>query len=217
MNSSKLVTASEIPGLSTLYKDSEFPTSTRSLFDASESINSKVTVWRGDITSLGLDAIVNAANKSLLGGGGVDGAIHRAAGPDLYRECSTLGGCRTGEAKITKGYELPAKHVIHTVGPIYERYTPMESKRLLISCYTKSLELAVQQGIKTVAFSGISTGVYGYPSNAAAKVACETVRAFLEGTDGDKLDLVVFVTFLDKDVMAYQESIPKSFPPVEGA
>lgn len=210
---------SEIPTIAQLYqtsalaKESVFSGSTSS-FLPSAAINSRVGLIRGDITKLQLDAIVNAANSTLLGGGGVDGAIHRAAGPGLKAECRELGGCSTGDAVISQGHHLPAKHVIHTVGPVYSSREPQKSERALRSCYENSLKLASLEGVKTIAFSSISTGVYGYPSQDAAKVACETVRRFLEN-NGSILERVVFVTFELKDVTAYNEALPKYFPPVE--
>ncbi len=150
----------------------------------------KIKIIKGDITKLSCDAIVNAANSSLLGGGGVDGAIHYAAGPELLAECRTLGGCRTGEAKITKGYNLPARFVIHTVGPIYFEHSPAEAESLLTSCYENSLKLAKGKGLKTIAFPLISAGVYGYPQRDAIRVAIETMK--LHQDDFDEIALVLF-------------------------
>lgn len=147
----------------------------------------------GDITKIDVDAIVNAANSSLLGGGGVDGAIHRAAGPKLLEECRTLNGCKTGEAKITKGYNLPARHVIHTVGPIYGGNDEKDSK-YLGACYFNSLELAKENDLHTVAFPAISTGVYGYPAGKAASVAVRTVYEWLDKNADYDMN-VTFVSF----------------------
>ena len=142
-----------------------------------KKVLAKLKVMQGDITKLDVDAIVNAANTSLLGGGGVDGAIHRAAGPDLLRECRTLGGCPTGEARITKGYNLAARHVIHTVGPVYSGKS--RDKTLLTGCYRNSLQLAIDNNLASVAFPAISCGVYSYPLAAAAHIAFEATLKFL--------------------------------------
>lgn len=164
-----------------------------------QEICGRMELLLGDITRLQMDAIVNAANRSLLGGGGVDGAIHRAAGPQLLAECKTLNGCETGQAKITAGYQLPARHVIHTVGPVYGQ-RPQDPK-LLAACYQNSLELAVAHGLKTVAFPAISCGVYGYPPERACVIAVDTVRDFLQ--QNDHLEKVLFVVFADEIYRVY--------------
>ena len=157
---------------------------------------------RGDITKVtDMDAIVNAANESLLGGGGVDGAIHRAAGPDLLKECRTLHGCPTGQAKITGAYQLPCKYVIHTVGPIWHGGHYHEAE-LLASCYRNSLEAAMKQGIKRIAFPSISTGVYAFPIESAARIAVEATRAFLQEHPGS-FDVIEWVLFDDRTYQAY--------------
>lgn len=156
---------------------------------------------QANITTLSVDAIVNAANSSLLGGGGVDGAIHRAAGPDLVAECRLFGGCKTGEAKITKGYRLPAKHVIHTVGPVWRGGTNGEPG-LLANCYSNSLTLAAKYGLAIIAFPSISTGIYGYPIEQAAQIAVTTVKQFLAGSPVS-LD-VICCCFSATDLQVYQ-------------
>jgi O-acetyl-ADP-ribose deacetylase len=208
-----LIPLAEIPNLTLLYKLKKLTHSdeTESSGKPSSTYNDKICIIRNDITKLEVDSIVNAANESLLGGGGVDGAIHRAAGPGLFDECSQLDGCDTGSAKITNGYELPAKKVIHAVGPIYfqvKRRGEDEPARLLSGCYQKSLELAVENGLRSIAFSALSTGIYGYPSNEAAQVAITTVRKFLDDGKGDELDKIVFCNFMQKDEDAYFELIP---------
>ena len=169
----------------------------------------RIKLSQGDITKLKVDAIVNAANSSLLGGGGVDGAIHRAAGPALLNECRTLHGCETGQAKITSAYTLPSKYVIHTVGPVYTGGSGHEAE-LLASCYRKSLELAADSGLQSMAFPAISTGVYGYPKREAARIAVTQVSAFLEETS--QISQVVFCVFDDETYDIYKELLGEPFP-----
>ena len=164
------------------------------------TILEKIEIQQGDITQLDVDAIVNAANTKLLGGGGVDGAIHRAAGPQLLEECRTIGGCPTGEARITKGYNLAARHVIHTVGPVYSG-KPQDS-RLLTNCYLNSLKLAVENNLTTIAFPAISCGVYGYPIEDACKIAVDTACAFLESHPS--LEKIIFIQFSPTDYAVYE-------------
>jgi len=205
------LTLSDMPTLSQLYalKKIEADDDVTSTYTASSALNGKISVIKQDITVLAIDAIVNAANTSLLGGGGVDGAIHRAAGPELYDECEELDGCETGSAKITNAYELPSNKVIHAVGPIYWKEGKERAAELLAGCYRTSLELAVQQGCRSIAFSALSTGVYGYPSGKASLVALETVRKFLDVEEqAEKLDRVIFCNFLQKDEDAYFENVP---------
>jgi O-acetyl-ADP-ribose deacetylase (regulator of RNase III) len=163
------------------------------------NLKDRLEARQGDITQLNVDAIVNAANTSLRGGGGVDGAIHRAAGPDLLAECRTIGGCPTGEARLTKGYRLPAKFVIHTVGPVYRGRS--QDSRLLSDCYINSLTLAMQKGLKTVAFPAISCGVYGYPIDDACKIAVDNCIDFM--TRHDHPERVIFMLFSAGDLAVY--------------
>ncbi len=169
-----------------------------------EDMKSKIHIIKGDITTQQVDAIVNAANNSLLGGGGVDGAIHRAAGNELLEECKTLNGCETGEAKITRGYKLPAKYVIHTVGPVWSGGDKNEEK-LLEGCYRNSLGLAVKHHIKTIAFPSISTGVYRYPIEKASKVGLKTIHDFLQ--QHGSIEKAVIVCFSQNDYDVYRENL----------
>jgi O-acetyl-ADP-ribose deacetylase (regulator of RNase III) len=168
-----------------------------------KEIRNKLEVRQGDITKLEVDAIVNAANKTLLGGGGVDGAIHRAAGPQLLEECRTLGGCPTGESRITKGYNLPARLVIHTVGPVYSGKP--EDSQLLTNCYLNSLKLARENSVKSIAFPAISCGVYGYPIEDACKIAVDTTADFLTSNPG--IEKAIFILFSDGDLNIYKNYV----------
>jgi len=163
-----------------------------------------VDIIQADITEVKADAIVNAANRTLLGGGGVDGAIHRAAGPDLVKECAALGGCETGKAKITKGYNLPAKFVIHAVGPVWYGGKNNEEK-LLADCYTNCLLLAKEKRLKSIAFPSISTGAYRFPIELACPIALITVKSFLDKNPG-VLEKVIFVLFSEEDIRLYQQN-----------
>jgi len=167
----------------------------------------KLQVVRADITGLAVDAIVNAANSTLLGGGGVDGAIHRAAGPELIAECRKLGGCKTGDAKVTRGYNLPARHVIHAVGPVWRGGTQNEPG-LLASCYRRSLELAVEYRCRSIAFPAISCGIYGYPMAAGAKIAVREASAFL--AKHESMDRVVFALFDDAALKIYEAEVARA-------
>ena len=168
------------------------------------SMSDRLQIVQADITTLPVDAIVNAANQSLLGGGGVDGAIHRAAGPQLLAECRTLGGCPTGQAKVTRGYDLPANHVIHAVGPRWRGGDHGEDE-LLAGCYRTSLALAEEHGLRSIAFPSISTGIYGFPIERAAHIAVREIREFLQANPG--IEQVLLVCFTSQALDAYQQAL----------
>ena len=171
-------------------------------------MNQMIKTIKGDITKpLGVQAIVNAANSSLLGGGGVDGAIHRAAGPELLFECRLLGGCKTGQAKMTKAYNLPCEYVIHTVGPVWNGGQKQEAE-LLANCYLNSMQIAMEKGIRTIAFPSISTGIYRFPVELAAEIAVKTVAQFLQENE-NRFDLVEWVLFDDRTKAIYEHAVEK--------
>ncbi|KAH8155334.1 uncharacterized protein LAJ45_00344 [Morchella importuna] len=206
----------DIPTLPLLYRIKRISVNEKALAAPSATLNAKIGLIRTDITKLHLPngAIVNAANENLTPGGGVCGAIHSAAGPELAEECRRLNGCKTGYAKATRAYRLPCKKIIHAVGPIYWLAKEMnEHETKLSSCYTETLKLAVGNGLTAVAFCALSTGIYGYPSYEAAGTAISAVRSFLESEDGQKLELVIFCNFEKKDEDAYSELISIYFPP----
>ncbi|KAJ5621509.1 ADP-ribose glycohydrolase MACROD2 [Penicillium herquei] len=232
---SPVITLGEIPTLSHLYRTGKLHVIASSVRNGShppspitsssathrspiQSLNDKVSYLKDDITKLKVDGIVNAANRALEGGGGVDGAIHRAAGgTQLLDACRELRGCDTGDAKITPGFNLPAHRVIHTVGPVYGmefRRDPSRPEQLLRSCYRRSLEVAAERGVRTLAFSCVSTGIYGYPNEDAAFIAADEVRTFLLAPENaGKIDRVIFCLFQQVDVDAYVKILPQIFPP----
>lgn len=212
MNRPVILNLLKIPTLTNLYASSVLKPVKQSKGAAKKSLLDRVSLWQGDITKLEIDGIVNAANRKLLGGGGVDGAIHRAAGGDLLEECKTLNGANTGEAKITKGYNLPSKHVIHAVGPIYDNEDVDTKASQLASCYKSSLDLAIKHELRSVAFPSISTGIYGYPIDDATHIALRVTRQVLDENE-ERFDRVIFVVFSDKDKEVYETLIPEYFPP----
>ncbi|KAI0077857.1 A1pp-domain-containing protein [Panus rudis PR-1116 ss-1] len=205
---------SQIRTLRELYKAGALrvPNTAQVRYPPAGKLLDRISLYQGDITKLEVDSIVNAANKSLLGGGGVDGAIHAAAGPKLLDECRTLNGCDTGDAKITRGYNLPSKHVIHTVGPIYSESRAEQCAKQLASCYRKSLALAASNSLKHIAFPSISTGIYGYPIESATHITLNEVRGFVDEND-EKLERVIFVVWSDEDKEVYENLLPLYFPP----
>ncbi|KAF5390147.1 hypothetical protein D9757_003760 [Collybiopsis confluens] len=216
-----IIKYSDIRPISELYTSSVLKPGKTQRFKGDSTLLERVSLFQGDITKLQVDSIVNAANKSLLGGGGVDGAIHAAAGRKLLAECRTLNGCDTGFSKITGAYNLPSKRIIHTVGPVYSSPSVDIKVQQLTSCYQSSLDLAVKNELRHIAFPSISTGIYGYPIEDATHIALNVVRKHFEaesGTEGSgafKLDRVIFVVWSDKDKSVYESLIPEYFPPVE--
>ncbi|KAI0368809.1 A1pp-domain-containing protein [Pilatotrama ljubarskyi] len=212
---------SKIPTLRELYKSGVLKTAeaAKARYPPKPTLLDRVSLYQGDITKLDVDCIVNAANRSLLGVALlVDGAIHAAAGRSLLEECKVgrkLNGCETGDAKITKGYDLPARRVIHTVGPVYSSSNADVKAQQLASCYRKSLQLAVENSLKHIAFPSISTGIYGYPIQDATHIALDVVRQFLDSPEGDKLERTIFVVWSDTDKRVYESLIPLYFPPIE--
>jgi len=217
---SSMVRLKDIKTIAQLYKDGVLKAVApkRHRWNPEPKFLERVSLYQGDITTLEVDSIVNAANRSLLGGGGVDGVIHTAAGPMLLEECRLLNGCRTGQSKITRGYDLPARHIIHTVGPIFKsknKEEKLEKAEQLGSAYRTSLGLAIENSIRHVAFPSISTGVYSYPIRDATRIALNEVRTVLESEHGNELERVIFVVWSNQDRIVYESLIPEYFPPGE--
>ena len=213
-----LIPLEEIPTIAHLYVVGRLePSSSATTNTPSQTYNNKVAYIRNDITSFAVDAIVNAAKSTLLGGGGVDYKIHKAAGPGLLKECRTLNGCETGSAKITDAYKLPCKKVIHAVGPRYKDYEKAKARELLRGCYRTCLQLAVDNGLRSIAFPCLSAGIFGYPTEEAAETALEEVRKFLESGKGDSLGAVVFCVWAVEDEAAYNTLIPYVEPFINGS
>ncbi|KAJ6494692.1 hypothetical protein C8R47DRAFT_1116813 [Mycena vitilis] len=206
-----VVRLADIKTIGQLFQTGVLKAAAKNRYKANAEFLTRVSLFQGDITVMEVDSIVNAANRSLLGGGGVDGAIHAAAGRKLLEECRTLGGCETGDSKITAAYKLPSKTIIHTVGPVYSRSDVETRAQQLESCYRTSLSLAVDRNLKHIAFPSISTGIYGYPIEDATHIALDVVRRFCD-SDGSKLDRIIFVVWSNKDKEVYETLIPEYFP-----
>ncbi|KAF9496819.1 A1pp-domain-containing protein [Pleurotus eryngii] len=204
-----MIALKDIPTISQLYRASALNVAETRRYPSVEAHLDCISLLQGDITKVQVDAIVNAANRSLL----VDGAIHDAAGPKLLAECRTLNGCETGGAKITNGYNLPALHVIHAVGPIYDPTNVETKESQLASCYRNCLDIAVNNSLKTIAFPCISTGIYGYPIEDATHVVLDVVRKFCDTEAGKELDRIVFVVWSNADRAMYEKLLSEYFPP----
>ncbi|PFH48124.1 hypothetical protein AMATHDRAFT_87318 [Amanita thiersii Skay4041] len=212
------VPLSEIPTLAQLYRDSVLHPPVSAKRSCHASLLDRVSLYQGDITRLKIDAIVNAANKSLLGSGeGVDGAVHKAAGPGLFSECRRLRGCPTGRAKLTRGYDLPACCIIHTVGPAYNSFEGQDYATQLASCYKLSLEIAASNSLRHIAFPAISAGRFCYPIDEASHIALNEIREFCLSEAGKKLERIILVAFRESAYEVYKSIIPEYFPPSERA
>lgn len=211
-----LTTPQDIPTLSDMYAEGKLDATSSAKqevdFKPSSAINDKVSLWQGDITKLQVDGVQNAANKALRGGGGIDGAIHRAAGPELLKACRALKGCMTGATKVTPGFDLPAKWVLHTVGPVYDDDEVEWSEECLQSCYETTLEHAIDNKVRTLALCGVSTGVYGYPLEDATHIALRTTREMLDANEAE-FDRIIFCNFSGRDTQMYSQLAPLYFPP----